>query len=297
MDSRRLKYLSWFGALLIISSVTRLAVLGLIPAGREGAFFARLPTATAGIISIAVLVLFIWKVFKRPDVGLVSGYCLALMPWHIEQSRVVSTPMLGLAVGMTTLYMTQIFRDRLVKGLILVLGLGLFYFLYRDFWLFSIGTIIKPHDFLTNVFKLASVDFLFYRNDTFWEGGLRTIGVLLPGFIGLAGIGLVEIIRKWNKKYWFYYLGFIFLLVLSAANPKLPEAREYFLVTPYLSIICALGAIKLYRLLFNSKKAIRLFIFMYLMFIAYEHIWFYHMYSYHYAQRVKNEVPYEKLTF
>ncbi|KKS42159.1 MAG: hypothetical protein UV61_C0002G0142 [Candidatus Gottesmanbacteria bacterium GW2011_GWB1_43_11] len=287
-----------FLAIFLFSAISRLLFLGVIPPGVNSAFWLRLPSAIGGMISIITLMLVLYKLTAKPVLAEVAGLMLGFMPWHIEQSRVISQAMLGMTILLIGVLGAVTSKSKMTRWTIVILcGVG-FYLTYPSIWMRSLPMILPNLEkVLSNLSKLISVEFLFYNNDSFWWGGLRTMGAMLPTVLPFYVVGLLAVIRNIQAKYWFYYTGFGVIWLIAATNPRFPEGREFFLISPYLAFVLALGVIKVFEHIKSSKMISRVFILIYLIFAVYEQIWFLHMYTTHYAQRVKNEIPNSQFSF
>lgn len=280
-----------------ISLVVRLFWLTSYPPSGADALWLRLPSALSGVITIILLILLVWRLTKNTAYALLSGLFLSLMPWHIEQSRVSSEAMLGLLVLLAGGLLWTVASCKKCK-LVLVISISIIFFrAYPSFWLFHPPfTFPTLFEYLGNIFKLVSAEFLFYKNDSFWLGGLRTTGALLPSMLPLLVIGIGVALQKFNvKMLGWLILGFL-ILGVSAASPLFPEEREFFLITPYLAVLLGLGALQLVHF-WKKSLLIKCIMYFYFALIIYDYVLFAHSYIIHYPQRIEQEIPYEKRTF
>ncbi len=296
MGDRRLKILTI--GVIILAAISRLVYLGVFPPGGFNSFWLRVPTAVAGTSSIMLLMWLVQRISRNKLLSLVSGFMLTIMPWHIEQSRVYSQAMIGLTVLLLGAIIYTATRMKLLKIIVAVVtGLG-FYFVYPQFWIFKLNFKLPIfNDYLGNLFKLVSVEFLFYKNDSFWSGGFRTWGVFLPSFIPIIIVGMLSVFEKIKVRHWNYVLLAAVIWFLSGANPTFPEGREYLLITPYLAVISAFGVIKVFGQFKSSNIILRTLIIALLLFVIYEYALFTHFYTTHYSQRIENEIPHEEIAF
>lgn len=281
-----------------IASLLRIPYLGVFPPGQDSILVMRLATALMSIVSILIFMLLVHKLFGKTNLTVASGLVLTMMPWHIEQSRVYSQPMLGLAVLLGGIVCYFYLGKSLLRLMGSVFSLVVFSLVYPDFWLFSLTwQLPEVSNYLHNLFKLISVEFLFYKNDSFWWGGLRNWGALQPTFIPLFIIGLFEIAKKIKFTHICFTIPFLIIWFIAAANPKFPEGREFFLTAPYLGMIITFGVIKVFEQYKTSEIITKLLIIAYLLFITYEYTLFVHYYVKHYSLRIENEIPHEKRDF
>ena len=90
---------------------------------------------------------------------------------------------------------------------------------------------------LNNLFILLSPDLLFYRNITFWWGGLREFGIMYLFFLPFIILGLLKAFP--GKRFLLFIL--LWILVFSAFSPAFPESREIFLAVPLWSVLTGTG--------------------------------------------------------
>ena len=291
-------YLGILLLLLTISAFLRLPFLTTIPPGGANVLVLRLPSAIAGIFSIFFLVEIIKRSTSNSQLAILTGVIFSLMPWHIEQSRVHSEVMLGVTTILAGIYASQLFTSRLTSMAILLISSGIFFGVYRDFWLFS-GQSLLPNLYyiLGNIFKLLSFEFLFLKNDSFWSGGFRIIGTMLSSFLVPFCIGLVVVSKKleWHNSVLVFCI--LIILFISALNPLFPEQSEFFLVSPIFSFILANGIYYLLKRFHSIHGAYKIVYFAWICMVIYEHVLFLHFYITHYSNRIQNEIPYDKRTF
>jgi len=275
-----------------------LPYLGILPPGKVDSFSERLPYSVAGILTVGIFTLLIKKITHDNKLAIFSGLMLAIMPWHIEQSRVISEPMLGLLAILLLVILPQYFKQFWVSFFGILISGTIFYWVYPHFWIFT-GNWGLPtiRECLNNLYKLIFIEFLFYKNDSFWLGGLRTYGTMLPSVLFLFLIGLYKISFINYKKLLKWTSIFMIIWVISAISPFFPESREYFLVTPFLALILGLGLKEIFLGLTKAKILIKIILFVYLLFIIYDYTLFFHFYINHYPQRINSELKYEEIKF
>ena len=286
--------LFWIIVSALLLVVTRFGLLGILPPGGANSFWFRLPTACASVLSIIFATLIIYKLSANKKLVLFSGLFLAISPWHIEQSRIYSPAMLGLTVSLGGVFAATLTRKSFVRLLILVITGVMFYLVYPSVWIFNgIHFSLTINEFLQNLFKLISVDFLFYHNDSFWAGGFRTQGVLLVSYLPLLLPGLWYLLTNFKVSHIRLLLPFLIFWILAASNPLFPDQREFFLVIPYLAVATAYGAVVFFQEFESGKFIVKTMLIMFAVFFVYEQILFFHWYTVHYHNRIKNERIYE----
>ena len=281
--------------LLVIS---RFGSLGVVPPGSADYFLLRLLTAGASILSVILTILIIYKLTHEKKLALLTGFFLAISPWYIEQSRIYSPVLLGLTVLQSGVYAATYTKKQVLRLIIAGVSGILFFVVYPSFWLFQgAGFSPTPGDFLHNLFKLTSVDFLFYHNDSFWAGGFRTQGALLISCLPLFIAGSLSLLKNSKVSDLRLLIPFIIFWLLAASNPLFPEQREFFLVLPYVALILAFGTMFLLEKFKSQGLVVKTILTAFVFFFLYEHVLFFHWYTVHYSQRIKNERSYEMEKF
>jgi hypothetical protein len=295
--SKRLAFY-YIGTFLLVIS-TRVFELGSIPPGRSESFWLRLPTALAAILVIIFLQLAIFRRTKSHTLTLLTGLVMVLMPWQIEQSRIVSDAIFGLLVVTIALFLWTVAPCRRCKIVLIIMTLILLWRAFPSNWMTSYGlSKANISHLLPNGAILWGVDFLFSKNDSFWLGGLRTVGVLLPSLLPAFYIGIVLFIKRSRMVTLLTVFGLAAVVtVVAALNPRFPEEREFFLITPLLAILVAIGLRAIFSFWRNRGIFIKGLVLIYLLWIFYDTLLFWHFYTQHYWQRITNEIPYEQRVF
>lgn len=279
--------------LVILQAFTvRFWHLDIIPYTNPAIHFSRILSAISGSLTVPVFVYLFYKYFKIRKLSLIAGWWLSIIPWHVEQSRISSIYPIFLIIflGLTLLISSSFSKLKPIFALglfiIAVLVLKPFWFQYQSFSAIPSGYII-----LNNFFRQLSFDFLFFRNESFWSGGLRSFGAMLPESIPVFLLGFYLFFKKTCLVSLSLTL-ILGLTIISAVNPKFPETRELFLGIPVLIIILALGTDNVFnRLSHNLVK--KIFAVIYFLILIYGLLQFFHYYFIHYTARVVNEKSYE----
>ena len=288
------------GLILIVlfAALIRLPLLNILPPGGENTFFPRLVTVVTAIVSILLFYLVILQKSRQKDLASVSAFVLTFLPWHIEQSRIYSPFMLILTFLLMVVLLWQIAACKRCKSVLVIFSSIVIWRLLPDLWIFH-PPYILPNltNILQHIFKLLSVDFLFFNNDSLWFGGLRTTGVFLPSgiIIFLLGIGVVA--KNFSQKYLWILLSVLILTLLTALDPEFPETRIFFLTTPALAYIAAQGILYLRKAYREKKWFAKAVIIFYATILFYEHVLFFHTYTTHYVNRFAHDIPYEERTY
>lgn len=284
--------------LLFVSALIRLPFLGSLPPGGVNSFVLRLPTALTSIATIGLFYALIQRLSKKHLLAFYSALFLSLMPWHIEQSRIISPPMIGLGVILVLALSLTFTKTKIIKLICIGIAVGLFYIVYPAFWLFHLPyQFPEAGHYIDNIFKLVSFEFLFFKNDAFWSGGIREYGVMLPAAIPLFITGGLVILSRIKWQDFKLVLPYILVLLIASASPLFPEEREYFLATPYFAIVLGMGAFTIHKYFRKSHLILKAAAVLLILMLAYEYSVFTHYYIVHYAQRISNEIPQESRTF
>lgn len=277
--------------LLIFSFFSRFYLLDKIPPSLASYVLAlRLTTAVLSVASIFLLFLYSKRITKKPKIALFSAWIIAVLPWTIEQSRIYSQVSIALFLLLLFLLAFDLIKNIFLKLSVIILFCVLFYIAYPDFWLFKSKVFFDTHTgYLNNLFSLLSPEFLFFRNFTFYWGGVKEAGVMYLIFLPFLIIGLVE---SFIYKQFRLLIPILMILIISSSSPFFPESREFFLIIPFLSIIMGLGV---YKLLSRKLSIILLLLFTTL--IVYEMGQFFHYYYIHYPQDIISNKPNIKQPF
>jgi hypothetical protein len=271
--------------IILFTVLTRLLFYGQIPPFTNGiSYFPRLICSFLGIGNVVLMYYSAVRLFKNTKTALLSSFVFSCLPWAIEQGRIYSQANIAVYFLLVALLLCMVLKRPFIKTAVITAFFLSLYFIYPQLWVFRTGQFLNPKvGYLANFFTLTSPTFLFFRNNTFWWGGVRETGVMLVTFLPffIAGIYELYILGKWRFP---AFLGFI--LVISAASPYFPESREFFLAAPLISIIIALGFRKLFKKVnLYSKIVLVLFLFLFM----YDFGQFIHYYSIHYPQRIMSD--------
>lgn len=285
-----------FTCILIIAFLLRLPFLLVYPPGNSSLFIMRLITSVAGIGSILLTMLIVYKKTSHLLFSTSTGLILTLMPFHIEQSRIYSPFMQVLCIMLFALLLSLLIQKNTLKILIFLGATILSLVVFNSFWFLHRPITIGTAHIVGNVARLWSIDLLFYKNNSFWTGGLRNVGVLLPWMLPFFIFGLFSMLKKIDRKGSIWLVLFFFITLISASNPRFPEQREYLLATPLFAIVVAMGITQFIEAM--RKNNLCKFIFtLFICFALYGQILFMHYYVVHYAARIQNEIPKEQIAF
>ncbi len=269
--------------LLFYAAVCRFFLIDkLLPLPNQDVLNGRMLSGGASIVSVVLIFFLVKEYFKKPKIALLASWVFSILPWTFEQSRIISQPNLTLALVMLLIFSIQKINFKNKTILLFVIPVLLFIF-YQQFWIFRIHEFnFNLYSFIFNLFTLLSFDFLFFFFITFWWGGVKEFGIMLLSFLPLFVLGIYKLITNKEKK---LLILFLFITVAAAMSPFFPESREFYLITPLLSLAVALG---IYYICLQTKFAIRI-LFAGLFFVMiYELGQFYHFYFIHYPQEVRS---------
>lgn len=245
----------------------------------------RLVSASLNLLSILLLYWLVKKNYYNIKLALLSSFIFASLPWVLEQARISSSVNNALCVIFLIVLLCQTSMRSIFKYLLIILAVPIIYFVYPKLWLFNTKQSL-PHmtDIINNIFILTSPDFLFFKNITFWWGGVREFGVMYLSLLPFFFVGLYKIIVNTKIK---IIIWLCIILLFSAASPFFPESREFFLATPFISILIATGMIESIQ---NKKINIRILIIIVLIMFLYDIGQYLHYYQIHYPQQVLSNI-------
>lgn len=270
--------------IILISILIRFFHLGIVPPAIDLSSSGYRIFSSVENISILIMLYYLTKrLFKNETISLLSSFLFGTLPWTIEQSRIASdvNNFLFWFILLFTVAINSKFKFLKVMAIVLI---PLFlYVTYPSFWLFKINSYsFNLNNFINNIFLLTSFELLFFRNITFWWGGLRGWGALHISLIPFILFGIYQLLVK---RIILLIVPIILILIISALSPYLPESREFYIVTPFISVILAMGILYLFRNYSINKYRYPAIIIFVLVFI-YDFSSFLHYYFIHYPQQV-----------
>ncbi len=283
--------------LLITTGIlTRFWGLGVIPPANNHYIVLRVLTAITSIVNTVLFFTIIAKTTRNVSYGCIAGIIYLLLPWHIEQGRVFSPSLLLLAFLLSSYYMSL--RDKFyVRLFAFILGISASsIYLVLQFNNYNLWSFLKP-EFLSDLYKLYSGEFLFFENDAFWMGGFRTLGIMLPGMIPAFFIGLLFLIQRVTAKFWIHLLFICMVTLFTLSNKRFPEQGDYFLLSPYVALILSIGVRYILELYKYANTLIKSVIVVYSLIVIYDYIIFTHFYTTHYMKRITNELKLDDINF
>ena len=272
-----------FALLLTFTAISRFFLIDKIPPNLNQVFLTgRILSGGASLVSAVMVFFLVKKYFGKPKIALLTSWVFSILPWTFEQGRIISQPNLTLALVMSVLFICQRVNFQNKKILLFLIPV-IFFFLYPQFWIFRVDEFkFNFYSFIYNLFTLLSFDFLFFKNTSFWWGGVKESGVMFLSFLPFFLVGIYNIIHLVHFR---LILLFLLITAVSAASRFFPETREFYLSTPILAIVVGLG---IYYCFLQTKFAIRIFFAGLFFLMIYEFSQFYHFYFIHYPQEVRS---------
>lgn len=268
---------------IVYASVSRLWFLNQIPPLLDiASYYPRLVSAIFGIATVAVIYFLSKLIYKNKRLALLTAWVFAVSPWSVEQGRVISQPTIALFCLLLISFLFLTVKNKIMRRGLLIITPLVLYLTYPQFWLFRFTQPLpKIADFLNNLFYLISPEFLFFKNTTFWLGGVRESGIFYLFFLPFLLLGIYKMVIRQK-----IYISVIFVLILlfSAASPYFPESREFYLAYPLLCLVVAIGINYWWSV--KSKISRLIFVFLFL-FIIYDIASFFHYYTVHYPQQIQ----------
>jgi len=284
--------------IFLYTAISRFFLIGKIPAILDSSIIhLRIASATLSLVSTILLFYLIKNYWRSTRVALLSSWAFSVLPWVFEQGRIVSQPNYALFSILLFIAFTKSYLYSFTSGEYFAHPRGVFraflyvfitiilIFVYPRFWLFKIQEFkFSINSLITNLFILSSFDFLFFKNITFWWGGVREFGMIFLSMLPFFLVGVYELfIRKKGKL--LFLLGLI--TFIAALSPFFPESREFYFAMPIVSIIIAVGLDKLVRIYKFSLPPQRwILVTLIFSFILYEMTQFFHFYFVHYPQQI-----------
>ncbi len=274
--------------IIIFTIFSRFLFIGKIPQMVNSSLWQRYLNASVSVGSVFIIYFLVKTYFKSQRIALLSALIFSILPWSLEQGRIVSPVNMSLFFLLIVIFLAEWIKRPVLSVIAYLLMPLVLYFFYPQFWLFKVKYFsLSLSNFISNLFILVSPDFLFFKNPTFWWGGVRETGIVYLAFLPFLLLGIYELLvrSKYN-----IFVGMGVLLLISSLSPFFPESREFYFITPFLSIILAVGINKFYQIYIRKNlfwKTIFIFIFM---FSIYELSQFFHYYMVHYPQQIRSGI-------
>jgi len=270
--------------IIIQSAFLRLWKITSVPPQTENTvIILRILSAAAGIL-LTWIVFYLAKQFNLSrKTALLSAWAYSLSPWAIEQGRIFSSVNLSSAVlFLSVIYLLRyLFKKNNTK---LILRLAPFVFaVIPGIWYIKFKFLLPIAHILNNLFILISPNLLFYRNITFWWGGLSEFGINYVTFLPFFLIGLIK--QFPGKKILMLFLAWV--LIFSAFSPDFPESRLFYLSGPLWSILIGTGMTFSFRV---QNKFLKTLIICLSLFLIYEYGQLLHYYFRHYPISVSGNL-------
>lgn len=270
-----------FALLLTFTAISRFFLIDKIPPNLNQVFLTgRILSGGASLVSAVMVFFLVKKYFEKPKIALLASWVFSILPWAFEQGRIISQSNLTLALVMSVLFIYQRVNFKNKKILLFLIPV-IFFFFYPQFWIFRVDEFkFNFYSLIYNLFTLLSFDYLFFKNISFWWGGIKEFGVMFLSFLPFFLVGIYDIIRLVNLRFILFSL---LITIVSAASQFFPETREFYFSTPILAIVVGLG---IYRCFLQTKVVIRIFFVGIFLLMIYELSQFYHFYFIHYPQEI-----------
>lgn len=275
-------------SILFITASSRLLFITQIPPLKSD-------TDIAGrVISALASILAVWCIYKittyytgKNRIGYLTALIFSVLPWTVEQGRIVSEVNMTLSITLFILWI-QIFFSKKTKVIFFAILVTVFYFTYKEIWILHVDTqtMVSPENIGKNMLFLSSSEFLISHNPTFWWGGVRDWGISLSIFLPFLVIGIIKSIAR---KEIVILITIIMLLIFASSSPAFPESREFYLATPLISYFIAVG-INVLREIKGKPYVYKMLTVIIVGLFIYEYQNFLHFYTVHYPLRVKSDI-------
>lgn len=270
--------------LILFVSITRLYLLGVVPPHASLAVSDRFISAIFSIGSTIILFFLTDTLLKKKKLSLLISWIFAVLPWTFEQGRIISQPNNCVFYLLLILFLIISVDSLYAKIVLVFLFPVIIHISYPQIWLEKSHILPTVHDFLNNFFLLTSPDLLFFKNTTFWWGGVKGFGVM---YVTLLPFFLLGVIQTINRKEYRLPAILALLITTAALSTYLPESRELFLATPIFSFMIARG---LYGFYSNHRKLPIGITILLIVCITYEMAQFMHYYFIHYPLYIQGNI-------
>src|SRR3989338_4364234 len=270
--------------IIIQSALLRLWKISSVPPQTENTvIILRIFSAAAGIL-LTWIVFYLAKQFNlNRKTALLSAWVYSVFPWAIEQGRIFSSVNLtAVVLFLSAIFLLKyLFKKNNTK---LILRLIPFVFaVIPGIWYIYFKFLLPVTSILNNLSILISPNLLFYRNITFWWGGLKEFGIMFLSFLPFLITGIIKSITGLK----FLLTSVVWLLFFSAFSPDFPESRLFYLSVPLWSVLIGNGIAISFRL---KDKFYKTLIICLLLFIIYEYAQLLHYYFRHYPISVSGNL-------
>lgn len=267
--------------LLTYTAISRFFIIDKIPLLTHTEFLNwRFLSAGVSTINIVTIFFLIRGYFKNTKIALITTWVFSILPWVFEQGRIISQVNLVLSLILIIFLFIQKNSRKWRFGLIVFIPIIIF-LAYSSFWFFRADQFkFNISSFITNLFILLSFDFLFFKNITFWWGGVRDFGVMFLSWLPFFLLGLYNLITGKRLK---LLILFGLITFIASLSPFFPESREFYFATP---LICTTVASGIYRWSLQKSVIARILFFCLFVLMIYEFSQFNHFYFVHYSQQV-----------
>lgn len=270
--------------ILIFVFISRLYQISLIPPLTPGTPI--LLRYLNVLVNAAICIAFYYYTKKRTQnrkKAILAAWVYSVLFWPFEQGRIVSQ--VNTSILFLIIYLIQIKSGSLLYKIVsTIILIGLLLLTYPQLWIFKHVLPKLSFDLINNFFSIVSFEFLFFKNQYFWWGGVRDFGVLNLAFLPFFLIGIYQTIFDYDRQIIF---GSLILILLTASSPYFPETRELYLAIPFFSYLIAAGIYKL-QLKKNFKR--NLFLTGSFIILMYELCQYYHYYTTHYFMEVRSNI-------
>ncbi|OGG04416.1 hypothetical protein A2W14_01920 [Candidatus Gottesmanbacteria bacterium RBG_16_37_8] len=268
--------------IVVFNLLARFWKIGEIPQLLDDRYLSpRIISACLGVLTPLILYFFIKNTSGKIKFALLSSLIFSLMPQSIIESRIASSIAQMEFLFLLILLLSSAFKNKFLSVILISIFPFYLFFSYPYFSFFR-QTPLLLTKIIPNLFTLFSFEMLFFRNITFYWGGIREFGFMYLTFLPLFLIGLISFPYSLFKNFLFLSLVFAILAIFSA---QFPESRFLYLASPFLSVIVAWGILVLGQ---NKKILNNTVIYFLILFLIYELGQFFHYYYIHYPKDISS---------
>jgi hypothetical protein len=247
----------------------------------------RIYYALIGVFNILLIYKFSRIIFPRNNTPFISMWVYSILPWAIEQGRIISQPDIALFIFLIYLNLSVFLKSKFQKIILFIIFVFSLKFFYPQIWI-NRSFVYKTgyfFDSIKNIFSTFSFDYLFFNNNYFYLGGVRNFGILYKAFLPFIIFGMISLINRKKNEILF---GIVILGIFASFSPLYPETREFYLSLPFLIITISTGIKTLYSARIKTMKILGIIL---ILLLVYEYAQYLHYYFVHYSIDLKIVIP------
>lgn len=222
---------------------------------------------------------------KNIKISLLAAWAFAVIPWAVEQGRVVSLPTLFLPIFLLLVIGVRTIQKKRARVAWSVITLAIIGVYYWQLWLWQTDSGFAPATkAFRHFFQVLSPEMLFVSNSTFWWGGIREFGMMFLSMTPFFLLGLIQLARARILSPLLWVLS---IACIASFSPAFPEGRQAYLTIPFFCLFVANGMYLVCTQLSRWNRILSVGVCTVLIF---EMIQFWHYYHIHYPMQVREHM-------